>query len=72
MVFTNPIMTIHVNKTTNRPPMSSIVVGGYINTYAGNLGGGYKKPFVITTRISDDKNGHYVRPNRVTFKYPDF
>jgi hypothetical protein len=37
MVFTNPIMVIHVNRTTNQPPMSSIVVGRYIITNVGNL-----------------------------------
>jgi hypothetical protein len=29
MVFTNPIMITHVNRTTNGPPMNSMVVGGY-------------------------------------------
>jgi hypothetical protein len=29
MVFTNPIMTIHVNKTIEQPPMNSIVARGY-------------------------------------------
>jgi hypothetical protein len=32
MVFTNPILIIHVNKTTNRPLMNLIVVGGYKST----------------------------------------
>jgi hypothetical protein len=32
MVFTNPIMTIHVHKTTNRPSMSSIITKGYKST----------------------------------------
>jgi hypothetical protein len=29
MVFTNPIMIIHVNRTVDQPPMSSMVIGGY-------------------------------------------
>jgi hypothetical protein len=29
MVFTNSIMTTHVNRNLGRPPMSSMVVGGY-------------------------------------------
>jgi hypothetical protein len=41
MVFTNPIMTTHVNKTVNRSPMSSIDVGGYISTNVKNIKGGY-------------------------------
>ncbi len=49
MVFTNPIMTTHVNMTTDQPPMSSIIVGGYISTYVGNLGRGYQKPYVVIT-----------------------
>ncbi len=26
----------------------------------------------LTTPIFDHRNGHYVRPNKVNFKYPDF
>jgi hypothetical protein len=36
MVFTSPIMIIHVNKTTYRPLMSSMIVGGYKSTYVEN------------------------------------
>jgi hypothetical protein len=36
MVFTNPIMTIHLHKTIDRPLMNSIVVGKYRSTYAEN------------------------------------
>jgi hypothetical protein len=33
MVFTNlGIMTTHVNKIANQPPMYSIVIGRYIST----------------------------------------
>jgi hypothetical protein len=33
MVFTNPIMTTHVNTIVNRPPMILMVVGCYRNMY---------------------------------------
>jgi hypothetical protein len=33
---------------------------------------GYRKPITITAPIFDLKDGHYVRPNRVIFKYPNF
>jgi hypothetical protein len=36
MVFINPIMTTHVNRTTNRPPMSSMVIRKYKSTNAKN------------------------------------
>ncbi len=72
MVFTNPITTNHVNKTSNQPPMSSMVVGGNINADATNLKKGYWEPFVVTTQIHNHKYGHYVRPNRVAIKYRDF
>ncbi len=41
MVFTNLIMITHVNKTTNRPLMSSMVVGRYKSTDVVNPKGGY-------------------------------
>ncbi len=34
--------------------------------------GGYWKPIIITTSILDHRDGHYVRPNMVAFKYLDF
>jgi len=67
MVFTNLIMTIHVNRTTNRPLMTSMVVGGYKNVDATNPRGGYQKPYVVTTQIPNHKDGHYVRPNMLFF-----
>jgi hypothetical protein len=36
MVFTNLIMTTHVNKTTDRPPMNSMVIRKYKSTNAKN------------------------------------
>jgi hypothetical protein len=72
MVFTNPIMTIHVNKTVDQPLMSSMAIGGYRSTNVENPRGGYRKPSVVTVKIHDHRNGHFVRPNRVVFKYLDF
>ncbi len=34
--------------------------------------GGFREPIVVTTTILDQRNGHYVRPNRVALKYLDF
>ncbi len=34
--------------------------------------GGYQEPIVLTTPILDHRNGHYVKPNKVAFKYLDF
>jgi hypothetical protein len=51
--------------------MNSLVAGGYKSIDARNLRGGYKEPFVVIARITDNKNGHFVRPNRVTLKYPN-
>ncbi len=72
MVFTSPIMIIHVNKTTYQPLMSSMIVGRYKNTYVENRKRGYLEPFVITQGIIDHKNGHFVKLNGVALKYPDF
>jgi hypothetical protein len=41
MVFTNPITTIHVNMTTDRPLMSSMVVGGCKSANVVHSKGGY-------------------------------
>ncbi len=40
MVFTNPIMTYHVTKTTDQPSMDSIDVGRYKSTDVENPKGG--------------------------------
>ncbi len=37
-----------------------------------NPKGGHKKPFVIIVPILDHRDGHYVKPNNVAFKYPNF
>jgi len=72
MVFTNLIMTTHVNGIADQPLMSSRVTKGYISANVANPRGGYQKPSTVTTPILDHIDGHYVRPNRVAFKYPNF
>jgi len=72
MVFTNPIMITHVNKTINQPLMNSMVARWYISIDARNLRRGYQKPSIVTTRITNNKNGHSMKPNMVTLKYPNF
>jgi hypothetical protein len=42
MVFTNPIMTIHVNKTVDWPLMNSMAVRGYRSANVVHLKGGYQ------------------------------
>ncbi len=72
IVFTNLIITTHVNKTTNRPLMNSMATRRYKNADATNPRKGYQEPSVITTQILDHRDGHSVRPNRVALKYLDF
>jgi hypothetical protein len=47
MVFTNMIMTFHVNRTTNRPLMNSKATRGYRNVDLANPRRGYGKPYVV-------------------------
>ncbi len=54
-IFTNLIMIIHLNRTTNRPPMSSMAVKGYKNADVMNIRGGYQEPFVVTAQIPDHR-----------------
>jgi hypothetical protein len=72
MVFSNLIMTTHVNRTINRPLMSLMTTRRYISVDVVNPKGGYRKPSTVIAPIPDHKDGHYVRPNRVAFKYLDF
>jgi hypothetical protein len=51
--------------------MRSMVVKRYRNTNALNLRGAYKKPYVRIAQIPDHKDGHYVRQNKIAFKYPN-
>jgi hypothetical protein len=69
---TNPILTTHVNRTTNRPLMNSMAIGRYINVNVVNPRRGYQEPFTITIPIFYHRYGHYVRPNKVAFNYHDF
>jgi hypothetical protein len=52
--------------------MSSITIGGYRNTNVENPRGGYWERFVVIIEFLDQRNGHFIRPNRVVFKYPNF
>jgi hypothetical protein len=52
--------------------MSSMAIRGYKSVNAMNPKGGYWELFIVDAPIPDYKNGHYVRPNRVAFKYLDF
>jgi len=44
----------------------------YRNANAMNPRGGYREPSTITTPILNHRDGHYVKPNRVVLKYPNF
>jgi hypothetical protein len=65
MAFTNLITITHVNRTTDRPLMNSMVTGRCRSTNVVHPRRGYRKPIVVTTPIFSHKDGHYVRPNRV-------
>ncbi len=54
-------MTIHVNRTTNRPLMNSMAAGGYKSANVVNPEGGYQEPFVVITLILAHINGYYVK-----------
>jgi hypothetical protein len=49
-----------------------MVVRGYRSVDVANPRGGYHEPLVVTTPILYDKDGHYVKPNMVALKYPNF
>jgi hypothetical protein len=49
MVFTNSIMTIHMNKIINQPSMNLMVARRYKSVNVINLKGGYQEPFVVPT-----------------------
>ncbi len=72
MVFTNSIMTTHVNKTIDRPLMSSMAIGRYRSANVVNLRGGHREPSIVTAQILDHSDGQYVRSNKVAFKYLNF
>jgi hypothetical protein len=72
MLFTNPIMTTHANRIIDWPSMSSMATKGYESADVMNPIWGYRKPFIVIVPIFYHKVGHYVKPNKVAFKYPDF
>ncbi len=72
MMFTNPIMTTRVHKTIDQPLMSSIAIRGYRSTDAKDPKGGHQEPSIIIQGISNHKNGHFVRPNKIALKYHDY
>ncbi len=49
-----------------------MVVRRYKSANAMHPRKGYQEPFAIITPILDHRDGHYVRPNKVTIKYLDF
>jgi hypothetical protein len=55
MMFTNPITTIHVNRTANRPPMSSMAIGGCKSVDVVHLKGGHWEPIAIIAPILNKK-----------------
>ncbi len=71
IIFTNLISTTHVNKITDRPLVSSMVIGGYKNANIVNLRRGYWEPSAVIAQFFYHKNGHYVKPNMVALKYPN-
>jgi hypothetical protein len=70
MVFTNPIMATHGNRTADQPLMNSMATKGCKS--AVHLRGGYGEPIDVTMPSFDHRDGHYVRPNRVALKYLNF
>jgi hypothetical protein len=54
--------------------MKNVIIrmGRCRNVDAMHSRGGYREPIAITIPSLDHKDGHYVRPNRVALKYPDF
>jgi hypothetical protein len=52
--------------------MNLMATGRYRNANAMNPRGGYREPSTIITPIPNHKDGHYVRPNMVALKYPNF
>jgi hypothetical protein len=51
MVFTNPIMTTHVNRIEDWPSTNSMVVERYRNVNVMNPKGGYRKPSIVIVLI---------------------
>jgi hypothetical protein len=52
--------------------MSSMATKGYKSIDATIRRGGYQEPSTIITQFFYHKDGHYVKPNKIAFKYLDF
>jgi hypothetical protein len=52
--------------------MNSMGPGGCKNANVVHSRGGDQGPIVVIAPIFDHKDGHYVRPNMVALKYPNF
>jgi hypothetical protein len=52
--------------------MSPMDVKRYKSAYVMHPKGGYQEPIVVTTPILNHRYSHYVKPNKVILKYPDF
>jgi hypothetical protein len=52
--------------------MSLMVARGYKSAYVVNPKRGHREPFVVIIPFIDHRDGHYVRPNKVALKYPNF
>ncbi len=52
--------------------MSSMATRRYKSADVVHPRGGYQEPIIIIAPILNHINGHYVRPNMVAFKYPNF
>jgi hypothetical protein len=49
-----------------------MVTRWYRNVDAVNPRGGYRKPSILSLPNFYHRDGHYVKPNMVGLKYPDF
>ncbi len=65
-------MTIHVNMTTDPPLMNSIAVKKCRCVDVVHSKGEYQEPIIVILPILDHRDGHYVRLNKVVFKYRNF
>jgi hypothetical protein len=52
--------------------MSSMATRRYKSADVVHLRGGYQEPIIVIAPIFNHRNGHYVKPNMVALKYPDF
>jgi hypothetical protein len=48
-----------------------MAAGRYKSVDVVNPRGRYQEPSVVIVKISNHRDGHYVRPNRVALEYPD-